>query len=114
MAYSYPAIIASLFPLFYILILRLLILVFFPTYQPDINSPVIISYSKTGVYWKGQDKGYKPSRNEKRYSIIILVISIIYMFITLYLAFGILVMMDNVHTKVFAIEQGRRAQENRE
>ena len=88
---SYPAIMASLFPLFYIIMLRLIIFAFFPTYRPDINTtPVIVSYTKTGVYWKGQDSGYKPSKRERIFSVLVIVTSMIYMFLTLlFLAFEI-------------------------
>jgi hypothetical protein len=67
--FTVPAFLAISFPIFYLGILRFWLFVFFAEYPHGTNRPIHVSYTRTGVYWEGQEAGYVPTRADKRFSL---------------------------------------------
>ena len=84
-SFSIGALLAVSFPLIYLAFLRFLILIFFPSY-PVANNIILISYTKTGTYWKGKEQGIVPSNRDKRLSLWLDIISYSVMFLILFFA----------------------------
>jgi hypothetical protein len=67
--FTVPALLAILFPIVYLLILRFFLFLHFPEYPDGHVKPIHVSYTRTGVYWQGKENGYVPTRADKRFSI---------------------------------------------
>jgi hypothetical protein len=67
--FTIPALLAILFPIIYLIVLRFYLFLYFSEYQNAGARPIHVSYTRTGVYWEGKEIGYIPTRADKRFSI---------------------------------------------
>ena len=70
--YDVAAMFISLIPLIYINLFRLLILIFFSKYKNINKFPTIITCSRYNIYWRGKERGYRPTVKEKLLSFLTL------------------------------------------
>lgn len=82
---SFSALLASLLPLYYLGLLRLLIYIYFPRYPQVESMPVIVNTGRGRQTWKNKSRGYLPTNSEKDFSRLLDIFSVAYYVLVIFL-----------------------------